>query len=158
MNLKKIFDNTSSERKYWEYTYDDFVYPLTEDKLTKEEAIKEAEELVTNMVINNERDYRIDVQENTDEWTDKDYDEKELDWLKIEGTFYKGKCELRVYDFMQGKTLRDDQEKRERRNLHAKLNRRFKKEQKEFDEKYGWLQSLSEILRSNNSNKDNGDE
>jgi len=28
---------------------------------------------------------------------------------------------------------------------------------KEFDEKNGWLQSLSEIL-SNNSNKDNGDE
>ena len=142
MNLKKIFDNTSSERKYWEYTYDDFVYPLTEDKLTKEEAIKEAEELVTNMVINDERDYRIDVQENTDEWTDKDYDEKELDWFMVEGTFYKGKCELRVYDFMQGKTLRDDQGKREKRNLHAKLNRRFKKEQKEFDEKYGWLQSL----------------
>ena len=142
MNLKKIFDNTSSERKYWEYTYDDFVYPLTEDKLTKEEAIKEAEELVTNMVINDERDYRIDVQENTDEWTDKDYDEKELDWFMVEGTFYKGKCELRVYDFMQGKTLRDDQGKREKRNLHAKLNRRFKKQQKEFDEKYGWLQSL----------------
>lgn len=158
MNLKRIFDNkVSSEKKYWEYKYDDFVYPLTEDKLTKEEAIKEAEELVTNMVINNEENYRIDIQENTDDWTVEDYDEKEFDWVTVEGEFYKGKCELYVHDWISGKILRNDREKREKRNLHSKLNRRFKKEQKEFDEKYGWLQSLSEML-NNNSNKENDNE
>lgn len=141
-----------ADKKYWVIQYDsgeeDY---FTEDKMSKEKLIEEAYKFAKDIAEANDYDeYKFDIQENTDDWEDEDFDKKQYDWLSIKAKKHNGKYEVSVYDWRDGKYIINDKQKREKKNLAQRQKRIEEKTEKEFKERFGWMEELLKYKEQKN--------
>lgn len=154
---KKLKDDKEekADRKYWLIQFDSGEEDIfTEDKMSKEKLVEEACKFAKEIAeANNYDEYKFDIQENTNDWEEEDFDKKQYDWLSIKAKKHNGKYEISVYDWRTHEYIRNDRQKREEKNLQQKIERDKEKLDKEFQERFGWMEEF--LNYQNNKEKIN---
>lgn len=138
-----------ADKKYWLIQYNSGEEDIfTEDKMSKEKLVEEACKFAEDIAKANDYDeYKFDIQENTEDWEEEDFDKKEYDWLSIKAEKHNDKYEISVYDWRTHEYLRNDRRKREEKNFQQKVKRDKEKFEKEFKERFGWMEELMEYQK-----------
>ena len=148
---KKLKDDKEekADKKYWLIQFDSGEEDIfTEDKMSKEKLVEEACKFAKKIAEANDYDeYKFDIQENTNDWEEEDFDKKEYDWLSIKAKKHNGKYEISVYDWRTHEYIRNDKQKREKKNFEQKIKRDKEKSEKEFKERFGWMEELMEYQK-----------
>ena len=93
-------------------------FMLGESAISKEKAIELAVDYAKDMVkYNGYKEFKFNLEEDTDNWSNEDINNKKWDWYNIIATKYGNKIEISVYDFNAREYIRNDRQKRERENL-----------------------------------------
>ncbi len=144
--------DSDNDRKFYYLKYGDEYIDISEDKLTKKEIIDLTVDYCVERVENNPHmdEFKVDIEENTDNWTDEDYDNKKPDWISVSAKRYKNKIDVRVVDMADGwKVLRDDERKRDDRNFNRRMkyrDKKFQQDMKAYDD------FINEVLAYRQSN------
>ena len=93
-------------------------------------------------------EYKFDIQENTNDREEEDFDKKQYDWLSIKAKKHNDKYEISVYDWRTHEYIRNDKQKREKKNFEQKIKRDKEKSEKEFKERFGWMEELIKYKES----------
>lgn len=112
-----------ADKKYWLIQFDSGEEDIfTEDKMSKEKLVEEACKYAKDIAeANNYDKYEFDIQENTNDWEEEDFDKKQYDWLSIKAKKHNDKYEISVYDWRTYKYIRNDEQKREEKILNKNL-------------------------------------
>ena len=133
-----------AEKKFWLIQFNSGEeYTFTKDKMSKEKLIEEASKYARDIAeANDYNEYEFNIQEDTENWEQEDFDNKEYDWLSFRARKHNGKYELSVYDYRENKYIINETLDRENRNFAQRQKRAKEKADKEFNEKFGWMEEL----------------
>lgn len=139
-----------AEKKYYILQGEDGEeFMLEESKVSKDKIIELAEQYIKDQINYNGRSIiKFNIQEDTDNWSDEDFDNKQYDWFSFTGKKHGNKVEISIFDYNKGEFLRNDTLKRKIKNLKQQHKRQREKDEKEFKEKFGWLEELDSYLKS----------
>ena len=151
--------DSDNEKKFYYLKYGDEYIDISEDKHTKKEIIDMTVDYCVERVENNPHmdEFKVDIEENTDHWSDEDYDVKKPDWISVSAKRYKNKIDVRVVDMADGwKVLRDDERKRDDRNFNRRMKYRDKKFQQDMKAYDDFINEVLAYRQTNGQTPTNG--
>ena len=124
--------------------------------LKKELLLKRAIELAVDYAedmikYNDYKEFHFNLNENTENWKDEDInnEDKIPDWLSITAEKYGNNIEISIYDFSENKFIRNDSKDREMKNFTQRQKALQKKQDKEFERRFGWMEEVVEYKKQN---------
>ena len=141
--LKQNEEN-KADKKFWLIQFSGGEEDIFSDnKMSKKKLIEEASKYAKDIAEANDYDeYKFTIQENTEDWEEEDFNNKEYDWLSFRVKKHNNKYELSVYDYRENKYIINETLDRENKNSAQQRKRAKEKADKEFKEKFGWMEEL----------------
>lgn len=148
--VKEEKEKSADKKHYFVKLSDGEEFMLEEGATSQEKAIELAIDYATDMVkYNGYKEFKFDLEENTDNWTDEQIDTEKWDWFSIRAKKHGDKIEISVYNWNTHEYLRNDTLKREQKNLAQQAKREREKFDKEFQEKFGWMDEWLNYKKDN---------